>query len=60
MSNDARIEEMVSELATVEPEIRNEPQAYKRAVLRMGIERGVIEAMRVFRETKREFSVFSD
>ena len=60
MSDDARIEEMIAELVMVEPEIRSEPQAYKCAVLRMRIERGVVEALRVFHKTKREFSVLSD
>lgn len=52
--SDERIEELVSELATVDPEIRNEPQAYKRAVLRMGVERGIMEAIKVLPPTKSQ------
>ncbi len=49
--SDERIEELVAELSSLQPEIRSEPAAYKRAVLRMGIERGIIEAVKVLSPT---------
>ena len=47
MPEDARIEEMVAELAAIEPEMRDEPQAHKRAVIRMAIEATILELMKI-------------
>jgi hypothetical protein len=47
MDDGARIEELIDEMVGVHPEIFSEPQAFKRVVLRMGIDRGIIEAVRV-------------
>ena len=37
------VEAIVDELVKAQPKLRDEPQAYARALLRKGVERGIVE-----------------